>query len=98
MTCCACFAGCKSDGEKRVDELLVPITEAARILEAPRAEGKTPEQAALELLESRAVAARQAESRLDDVVKTLNTDRKKSLAEYTGRALKDATRSQDSTP
>ena len=81
--------GCKSDGEKRLDELVEPLDEAARILEAPAPEGKTREQAAIEFLESRAVEARQAESRLDDVVKTLNPDRKKALSDYAERRIEN---------
>lgn len=72
---------CRSEGQKLVDELASPLHEAAAAMAAP-AQGQSPERAALEVLESRALRARQIETKLDDVVKTLNRDQKKALAEY----------------
>jgi hypothetical protein len=72
-----------------------PMQQAVQVLAAPGPQGKSPQQAALELLESNAVSARQTESKLDDVVKTLNPGQKKALADRLRQQVEEANRTLD---
>ncbi len=78
----AATAGCRTEGERLVDELTGSLEKVVVVMETPPEDGRQPVEAALELLEEQAVRMRQLESRLDDVVRTMNERQREELARY----------------
>ena len=69
-----------------VDRLAGTLEETVRIMAQEKGEEERSLEA-LEHLEDRAVAMRMAQSKLDDVVRTLNAGQRKDLAEYAATRL-----------
>ena len=78
----AATVSCRTEGERLVDKFTGSLEKVVIILESPPAQGKQPAEAALEYLEAQTVRMRQLESRLDDVVRTMNERQREELARY----------------
>lgn len=78
----AATASCRTEGQRLVDQLTGSLEKVVIVMESSPEEGKQPAEAALELLEEQTVRLRQLESRLDDVVRTMNERQKEELARY----------------
>ena len=87
-------AGCRSEGERLVDELTQTLEESATALHAngPQEERALAAQA---VLEQHAVRMRIAESRLDDHVRTINDKQREALGRYAAERLKVVARLLD---
>ena len=90
----AMAAGCRSEGERLVDELTQTLEESATALHAngPQEERALAAQA---VLEQHAVRMRIAESRLDDHVRTINDEQREALGRYAAERLKVVARLLD---
>jgi len=79
------LGGCRSEGERLVDEIAQTMEESAALL-GPE-DSPAAATAALKHLETRSVRMRILQGRLDGVVRTLNPRQRQELGRYAGRRL-----------
>jgi hypothetical protein len=80
------IAGCRSEGERYIDEMADTLHEAARIMKSEENPQRASEKT-LAYLQEHAVRMRIIQSRLDDTIRTLNPGQRKILADYAVRKL-----------
>ena len=87
------LSSCKPEAQRLVDELCSTLDETDALLQDPSLDPEQKAQRILELLEAREVALRQMETRIDDVVRTLNDKQRESLTRYAQKKIEDFERS-----